>query len=43
MVTFLDRVEASDRELADWIISFSRGSSAGEIAEALRSRLIPMA
>jgi death-on-curing protein len=43
MLTFLEingyRVNATDRELADWIIGFSRGGTPQEIAEAIRSRL----
>jgi hypothetical protein len=43
MLTFLEingyRLEAMDRELADWIIAFSRGATAQEIAEAIRPRL----
>jgi death-on-curing protein len=43
MLTFLEingyRVRASDRELADWIISFSRGTSPETLAETLRDRL----
>jgi death-on-curing protein len=43
MLTFLEingyRVSATDRELADWIIAFSRGATAREIAEAIRPRL----
>ncbi len=44
MLTFLEingsEVNASDRELADWIIGLSGGSSAETLAEVLRSRLI---
>ena len=43
MLTFLEingyRVNATDRELVDWIIGFSRGGTPQEIAEAIRSRL----
>jgi death-on-curing protein len=43
MLTFLEvngsRVQASDRELADWIISFSAGTSPHEVAEMIRARL----
>jgi death-on-curing protein len=43
MLTFLEvngsRVQASDRELADWIISFSVGTSPHEVAEMIRARL----
>jgi hypothetical protein len=43
MLTFLEingaRVEATDRELADWIISFSAGASPREVAMAVRQRL----
>ena len=43
MLTFLEingsGVEASDPELADWIISLSSGRSAEELAELLRARL----
>ncbi len=43
MLTFLEingsRVQASDRELADWIIAFSAGTSPHEIAEIVRARL----
>ena len=44
MLTFLEingyRVEATDRELADWILGFSRGATPQETAEAIRPRLI---
>ncbi len=43
MLAFLEinggRVEATDRELADWIISFSAGASPREVAVAVRQRL----
>ncbi len=43
MLTFLEinggSVEATDRELADWIISFSAGASPREVATAIRQRL----
>lgn len=43
MLTFLESngvcVEATDRELANWIISFSAGASPREVAMALRQRL----
>jgi death-on-curing protein len=43
MLTFLEingyRVRATDRELADWIISLSRATSPEELAEMLRDRL----
>ena len=42
MLTFLEingrRLVAADRELADWIIDFSRGASPQQIAERIRSR-----
>ena len=45
MLTFLElndhRIEASDRELADWIISFSAGTSPAEVAAAIRPHLTP--
>jgi death-on-curing protein len=45
MLTFLElngrRVQATDPELADWIISFSRGTSATQVADGMRERLIP--
>lgn len=44
MLTFLEingrRVHATDRELADWIISFSAGVTPQMLAELLRSRLV---
>jgi death-on-curing family protein len=43
MLTFLEinglRVEASDPELADWIISFSSGATPGDVAVRLRLAL----
>jgi death-on-curing protein len=46
MLAFLEingyRVRATDRELADWIISFSHGATANGIAELIRSRLLPV-
>jgi death on curing protein len=43
MLTFLElnghRVAATDRELADWIISFSAGADPGDVAELIRPRL----
>jgi death-on-curing protein len=42
MLTFLingSRVQASDRELADWIIAFSAGASPHDVAEVVRARL----
>lgn len=43
MLTFLEingfGVRASDRELADWIIGLSSGSSAERLEDALRERL----
>jgi death-on-curing protein len=43
LLTFLEingsRVQASDRELADWIIAFSAGTSPHEVAEVVRARL----
>ncbi len=40
MLTFLEingwRVEASDPELADWILSFSAGATSGTVATILR-------
>jgi death-on-curing protein len=45
MLTFLEvnghRVEATDTELADWILSLSAGTSAGQLAELIRERLRP--
>lgn len=44
MLTFLEfngwRVEASDPELADWILSFSAGADPERVAELIRARLI---
>jgi death-on-curing protein len=44
MLTFLEingyRLNAIDRELADWILAFSRGASPHEVAEMVRSRLV---
>ncbi len=43
MLTFLEvnsaRAEASDPELAGWIVSLSAGTSPGELAAVIRSRL----
>jgi death-on-curing protein len=43
MLTFLEingyRVRATDRELADWIISFSRGNTPEAMAETVRDRI----
>lgn len=43
MLTFLEinglRVEASDPELAAWIIDFSTGATPAQIAQRIRSRL----
>jgi len=45
MLTFLSvngyRVEASDRDLAQWIISFSVRATPEQVAERLRSALRP--
>lgn len=45
-LTFLEvngcRVEASDPELADWILRLSAGTSAGQFAELIRERLRPL-
>jgi death-on-curing protein len=42
MLTFLEingsRVEASDRELADWILSFSAGATREQVAALVRAR-----
>ena len=42
MLTFLEinglRVEASDQELADWILSFSAGAKPEQVAALLRTR-----
>jgi death-on-curing protein len=44
MLTFLEinglRVEASDPELADWILSFSAGATPEGVAKLLRSALL---
>ena len=44
MLTFLEingyPVNASDRELADWILAFSRGASPHDVAEIVRSRVV---
>jgi death-on-curing protein len=46
MLTFLEvngqSVEASDPELADWILNLSAGTSAGQLAELIRERLRPL-
>ena len=46
MLTFLDvngfRVEASDPELAGWIISLSAGTTAAQLAQMIRDRLRPI-
>ena len=43
MLTFLEingyRVGATDRELADWIIRFSRGGTPESVSDAIRERL----
>lgn len=43
MLTFLELnghgVSATDRELADWIISFSAGATPADVAEHIRPRL----
>ena len=45
MLTFLELnghgVNATDRELADWIISFSAGATPTDVADQLRPRLVP--
>ena len=45
MLTFLElnghRVRATDRELADWIISFNAGTTPNDVADDLRPRLLP--
>jgi len=47
MLTFLEingyRPRATDRELAEWIISLSRGTSPEQLAETLRDRLTGVA
>lgn len=46
MLVFLELngvgVEASDREMADWIISFSAGATPPDVAELVRRRLRPL-
>lgn len=46
MLTFLEingyRVEASDPELADWILALSAGTTASHLAELIRQRLRPI-
>jgi death-on-curing protein len=46
MLTFLElngfTLEASDRELADWILNFSRGAEPRDVADDLRTRLRPV-
>jgi death-on-curing family protein len=46
MLTFLEanghRVDATDPELADWIIRLSAGLTPEELAEAIRARLVPV-
>jgi prophage maintenance system killer protein len=43
MLTFLElngfAVNATEREFADWIISFSSGADPGSVADTLRKRL----
>lgn len=45
MLTFLElngrRVQATDRELADWIISFSRETVTTQVTDAMRERADP--
>lgn len=45
MLTFLEingvEVNASDPELADWIISFSAGTTPEDVAKLIRSAIIP--
>ncbi len=45
MLTFLEmngrRVEASDPQLADWILSLAAGMSPHQLAELIRERLRP--
>jgi death-on-curing protein len=44
ILTFLEingyRVEATDRELANWILGFSRGTTPQETADVIRPRLV---
>lgn len=46
MLTFLEvngqRVEASDPELANWILSLAAGTSPRQLAELIRARLQPL-
>lgn len=46
MLTFLEvngyRVDASDAELADWIIDLSAGLTPEQLADAIRPRLVPV-
>ena len=46
MLTFLEingySVQATDPELADWIIGLSAGTTPAELAESLRARLRPI-
>ena len=46
MFTFLEangyRVEATDPELADWIIDLSANLTPEQLAEAVRPRLLPL-
>lgn len=46
MLTFLElngyAVDATDPELADWIISFSNEAEPATVADALRERLRPL-
>jgi death on curing protein len=47
MLTFLEingaRVDADDRELADWILSLSAGATPEQLAERLRRAMLPIA
>jgi death on curing protein len=47
MLVFLElngyAVEATDREMAEWIIDFSRGATPEQVAELLRPRLADVA
>ncbi|MGH2913936.1 MAG: hypothetical protein ACRDMX_03005 [Solirubrobacteraceae bacterium] len=47
MLTFFElngfTVNATDREFADWIISFSSGVDPATVADTLRTRLGPLA